>query len=319
MSGKASPPRRFGMFYRDSHVHPEIRPLLLVVLATLAMAACDKDPGGQVAARVNGEDIVFREVTHPGQVAAGALPAAPSRAALEALDRLIDQELFAQKAQELRIDRDPAVILAIETARHQILADTYIDRSMRAVTPTADEISRFYQDHPILFAQRQIYHFEELIVPVGKEHVEAFRNLAADSQKIDDIVGWLRSRNMPYLRATSIKAAEQLPATVLPRLAAMKNAQIAIFEDGGTLSVVQMVQSQAAPLRLSEAEPRIAKWLLDEKRQAFIQAKARQLRDKAQIDYLGPFAKGNGAQPEPLPPPANNKDIHIIKGLSGVL
>lgn len=296
---------------------------LLLAVAVLVLAACGKDPGAaadsQVAATVNGKAIVFRQITRPIRSGDGETPPQPpNRDAIEALDQMIDQELLAQRAQEMNLDKDPAVINEIEAASHRILAQAYVNRSMRAAEATAEEISRFYHDHPVLFEQRHIYYFQELSANVGREHVEVFRKLVAASGRLDDIAGWLRQNGLPFQRTISIKTTEQLPAALLPRLTVMQNAQLAVFEGPDSLHIVQLMLAQPVPISLSEAAPAIEKMLLAEKRQAFMRDKARQLREKAEIRYLGPFARDPDEKP-PAPVPPGKDESHITKGMTGVL
>lgn len=294
-----------------------------LAVAVLVLAACGKAPSAadesRVAATVNGQSIVFHQIAAPLRSAdAEQPPPPPSREAIETLDRLIDLELLAQRAQEMSLDKDPAVMLEIEAVRHHILAQAYVNRGMRVVEATPEEIGRFYQNHPVLFAQRHIYYFQELSANVGREHLDVFRKLVASSGRLDDITGWLRENDLPFQRAISIKTTEQLPAALVPRLAVMQNAQLAILEGPDSLHIVQLMLAQPAPISLSEATPAIEKLLLAEKREAYMRDKARQLREKAEIRYLGPFARDPGEKP-PAPVPPDKNEARINKGMSGVL
>ncbi|MCG2578628.1 EpsD family peptidyl-prolyl cis-trans isomerase [Dechloromonas sp. XY25] len=312
-------------------MNPQLRALWVpLAVAMVVLAGCGKDidaaAGGQVAATVNGKAIIFHQtIDAPHASDSGQPPAPPSQEAVDTLDRLIDQELLAQRAQEMNLDKDPTVMVELEAVRHHILAQAYVNRGMRVVEPSSEEVNRFYQDHPGLFEQRRIYYFQELITHVGHEHLEAFRQLVAISGKLDDIANWLSENDLPFQRVISIKTAEQLPTGLLPRLAMMQNAQMTIFEGSDSLNIVQLMTSQPAPFSLSEATPAIEKMLLAEKRQAFMREKASQLREKADIRYLGPFARETGATPPgasaaPTAPQPPAKDVtHINKGLSRVL
>ncbi len=306
-------------------MYPQLRALWVpLTAAMLVLAACGKDldaaGDGQVAATVNGKAIIFHQTIDPAHAGdPGQPPPPPSQEAVATLDRLIDQELLAQRAQEMNLDKDPAVMLEMEGVRHHILAQAYVNRGMRVVEASSDEIGRFYQEHPALFEQRRIYYFQELITHVGREHLEVFQRLATTSGRLDDIAGWLSDNGLPFQRVISIKTAEQLPAALLPRLAVMQNAQLTVFEGSDSLNIVQLMTSQPAPLSLSEASPSIEKMLLAEKRQAFMRDKARELREKADIRYLGPFARDPGSAPPAVPTPPAKDVTHINKGLSGVL
>lgn len=304
--------------------HPDhhVSITLLVIALCLALASCDKKYNsamGQVAARVNGEEIGALRITSPN----GAAPGNPvGRGTLEALDGLIDQELLAQKAMEIRLDRDPAVSMEIEAARHRILAQSYIDRNIADPVASQEEITSYYHDHPALFEQRRVYRFNELVAALDASHLAAFKSKLAAHSKLDELVAWLQSGKQPYHITTSVKFAEQIPASLLPRITAMANDQMVTFEGPETISVVQLLQSQEAPLALEEAKPQIEKLLLEQKRLAFSQSRAKQLRGQARIEYLGAFAGAkSGAPVAPVSTKqlADKANAHVLKGLSGLL
>ena len=270
---------------------------ILVILAA-SLSSCDSSYGEMpenVAAVVNGEPIAARRIMPDG---ASTTPAAPGPAELAALDLQIDQELLAQKASALRLDRDPAVLQELAMARQRILVDRYVELNMSPTQVNPDEILDFYREHLALFEQRRSYRLSELVVTVSPENSRRLRAKAAASSRLDELAEWLASQKLPFLRVNSIKFSEQLPHAVLPWIASLKTAQIAVLEspgNPGTLSAITVLQAQEAPLSLEEARPFITGVLLEQKRQRFVQAKARHLRAAARIEYLGAFAQARPA------------------------
>ena len=59
-----------------------------------------------------------------------------------AAETLIDQELAVQKAVELKLDRDPQVVQALEAARRDVLARAYKERVTQGVTRAGSEEAR---------------------------------------------------------------------------------------------------------------------------------------------------------------------------------
>lgn len=302
---------------------PEVRlsSIVIAFAASLILAACGKDSvsaGSQIAARVNGKEIAAHRVDR----LAGGIPGQPPGAAtLAALDRLIDQELLAQQAEEIRLDRDPAVQLEIETAKHQILARTYVERNTRSRLPTPGEIDKYYHDHPALFEQRCLYRFKELIAAVDAGHRESFRRSLAGNSRLDDVAGWLQANGQTFHLTTTVKFAEQVPAALLPRIAAMNIGEIAIFEAPDSVSVLQLLQTQEVPLSQEEAKPLIENLLAEQKDQEFIQARTAQLRAQARIEYLGAFATPRGGTPPAAPvkqEQAAAAGMHVVKGQPGL-
>src|SRR5689334_7509730 len=126
--------------------------LLLAASAAVAAACTRSDEAGSVAARINGRELPVARLAEQ----------APERAqdAGRALERAIDQELLVQGAIDKKLDKDPRVAQAIDTARRQILAQAYLERVVAPVAASSrKEVHEFYERNPALFAQRRIYRF----------------------------------------------------------------------------------------------------------------------------------------------------------------
>src|SRR5678816_2245114 len=96
-------------------------------LVALALAGCEKEPlpETQVAARVNDGEVSVHQVEHTLQQQPRLIAEYGDKAARVALDSLIEQEIAAQAAREAGLDRDPAVIQALEAAKREALARAY--------------------------------------------------------------------------------------------------------------------------------------------------------------------------------------------------
>src|SRR5204862_1989625 len=135
----------------------------------------------QLVARVNGVEISARQVN---------TAAAPSVA--QAVERIIDREVLAQKAIEAGLERDPLVKDSIDNARRQVLAQAYLDRAAgSAGKPSKDEVRAFYEENPALFAERRVYRMRELVVSAPAEMIDVLRAQAARVSDLDELAGWL--------------------------------------------------------------------------------------------------------------------------------
>src|SRR4030081_1871469 len=83
-------------------------------------------PSSQLAAKVNGTEITVQQVGGARQ---------GNR--LQALDKIIDRELLVQKALEAKLDADPEVAQSIDSARRQLLAQAYLERTAAAKAKTS--------------------------------------------------------------------------------------------------------------------------------------------------------------------------------------
>lgn len=296
----------------------------LLTAITIALSACDKTDAqkasGQIAAIVNGEEISVHRVN--GAIARGTEvpPGEPGEAAAHALQQVIDRELLVQKALQAKLDRDPQVMQAIEDAKRQILARAYIDR---VAAPTAaqseDEIGTFYKENPALFERRRIYHLHELVVAAPQEKLAALPAAAAAAKSMDEIAGWLKSRELAFNVVTASKPAEQIPLEILPRLLEMRDGQIAVFATARGASVVQVLRAEEAPLSGPQAAPVIERYLLNRRRLELARAEVQKLRGQAKIEYVGEYEPAPAQRPAAASAaPRGGNDGPIEKGLAGL-
>lgn len=272
-----------------------MRRLLLVALSVVPVG-CDRAvaerPATQLAAKVNGTEITLQ------QVRAGGPAASPVNVA-QALEKVIDRELLVQKALAAKLDRDPQVMVSIENARRQVLAQAWLEKSASAAAGSTRpdernaEVRAFYAENPALFAERRIYRLRELIVSAPAEMIDVLRAEAAKARDLDEIGFWLRSRSATYSVDSLTQPAEQLPLAFLPRLAGMKPGEIAVFATPLGASVIQLVHAEDAPLTEPQAAPLIEQFLAGRRRLETAAAEVKRLREVATIEYLGEFKRGN--------------------------
>jgi EpsD family peptidyl-prolyl cis-trans isomerase len=269
-----------------------IRNILLVAMwAAVAMAlySCGKpDIRKSGAAAARGEPVVTRRPDSALGRSEG-WPAEPAGLlAVVAQEPGLDQELLAREAIQLELDRDAQVVQAIEYARLRILAQAYIERTVNtAAQASPQEIRKFYEQNPALFAQRRTYRVLELTMDVPQGQFGALQDAVAKAKNIDGVLRWLDSRRLPVEAATPSVAAERIPANTLRRLFGMREGQIAVFQTPRGASVVRLDQSTEAPLTEKQAAPAIARYLLNRKRLELAQAEVAKLRERAQTGDEG--------------------------------
>lgn len=280
------------------------RVLWSAIFAAAIIAGCgrsdDKKPATQVAAKVNGDEISVHQI-NAALMQAGAYTGDPKDAGRQVLERLIDQQLLVQKALDAKLDREPNVLTAMENARRQILAQAYIERTLSDNTmPTSDEIKKYYAEHPEIFGKRRLYRFQEVLAAVDSD--EQLRALQVQLQKnhnMGDVTTWLRERGIKFSMSFSMKASEQLPRNLLPKLASMKQGDVMFYPAGNRALIVHLTGWQELPMSEPEAAPYIAQALLTQKRGAQATEELKRLRTSAKVEYVGEYSKAAAAPAQP--------------------
>jgi EpsD family peptidyl-prolyl cis-trans isomerase len=297
------------------------------IAAGLTVAACGRDdgqrPASQVAAKVNEEEITVHQL-NSAMAQFRILNGQQQGVTKQVLERMVDQELLVQKAIEKKLDRDPRIVQAMEASRRQILSQAYLEQLNGPIQkPSADEVKKFYDSRPELFADRKIYRLRELAINAGPElTAQALEAAIRKSKSLDDVVTWLKSQNVPFNASATVKAAEQLPLEVVPRLAQLQVGQIMLMPAQRGFLLMQVAAAEKQPLDEKRAQPFIEQYLMNQKKLETARTEIKQLRDAAKIEYLGVFAEvaASGA-PEPAKPaaaPARSAPSAIDKGISGL-
>lgn len=275
----------------------------------------DKAKAGQAVATVNGGDVTVHQLNYLlARLPAAAKAADPAVLKRQVADQLVNRALLLERARAQKLDRDPAVMLALEEGRQQLLAQAYLERAMaQVVAPTDDEIRKYYDERPLKYAKRKLFLMRQVATDntVPREELEAY---GKGDVTADDLVKWLQERGAKVQVAARSMAAEQVPDQVLERLQTMERGQ-AIMIGSATDAVVSfLVDVRDAPLTLDQAKEPIGQLLLAERRQALAEQEIKHLREAAQITWLGEFADQPPTPTDGAVPPAPSQETPSAPG-----
>jgi EpsD family peptidyl-prolyl cis-trans isomerase len=275
--------------------------------AVLALAACGggRDKASQAAARVNKTEITVHQINFMLQQQRNLRPEQTDAAARQILERLIDQELALQRAEDLKLDRDPRVVQQLEAAKREIIARAYLERAAEAAPkPTPDEINEYYEDKPALFSQRRIYSIQEIAIEATPEQGALLREQLAAARNITEFTEFLKANDFRFVGNQAVRAAEQLPLASLDIFAGMKDGQAVMTPAPNGFQVVVLAGSRSQPVSEEQARAAIEQFILNERRRKLMEDDLAQLRANAKIRYVGKFegaASAPAAPPEPAP------------------
>ncbi len=271
--------------------------LLALALTTGCGKKEDAKVATQVAARVNSDEITVHQVNNILARNQDITPEVAAQAKREILDRLIDQHVARQKAIENKLDRSPSVMQAIEAAKSEILARAYLEQIAAAIPKAATwEVQKYYKEHPELFAQRRLFEFEEFVFVAKVEVAAGLREQSTKARSMQEIADWLQSQGVKFVASRGVRAAEQISLDNLPKVQAMKQGEIQLFDaGGGRFQVIRVMASSADPMDEATATPRIQQFLFNRRSIEVIAKEMKQIKEQAKIEYVGEFA-GDAAE-----------------------
>ena len=273
--------------------------LLAATAVVLTLAGCgDKKPdkpASQTAVKVNKEEITVHQINFVLQQQRGLQPDQAEVVGKQILERLIDQELAVQKAEDLKLDRDPRVVQQMEAARREIIARAYVEKTGEAASkPTDAEIKAYYDAKPALFSARRIYSLQEISIEAKPEQVVTLREQLSASKSINEFVEFLKANSYRFAGNQAVRPAEQLPLNLLDTFAKLSDGQAVLMPSANGAQVVLLVGSRSEPVDEARAKPAIEQFLSNDAKRKLVETDIKALRAAAKIEYEGKFA----------PPPA---------------
>ena len=276
--------------------------------AMLLLAGCGgdkKDKASQTAAKVNKEEITVHQINFVMQQQRGLKPEQADAASRQILERLIDQELAVQKAEDLKLDRDPRVVQQLEASKREIISRAYVEKTGEAAAkPTPEAIKKYYDEHPALFKERRIYSIQELGIEATPDQLPALRQHLQDAKSIGDFVEYLKANSFKFTGNQAVRAAEQLPLNMLDAFAKMKDGQAVLAPTPTGAQVIVLAGSRTEPVDEARARPAVEQFLWNDAKRKLIEADMKLMREGAKIEYVGKFAEAAASVPAAASAPA---------------
>lgn len=272
---------------------------LMAAVALLGGCGDKKEKGAsQTAAKVNKAEVTVHQINFVLQQQRGLRPEQADAASKQILERLIDQELALQKADDLKLDRDPRVVQQLEAAKREIIARAYLDKvGEAAAKPTPEEIKKYYEEKPALFKERRIYSIQEIGIEAKPEQVPVLRDKLSAAKNINEFVEFLKANDFKFSGNQAVRAAEQLPMAGLEAFAKMQDGQAILNQGPNGVQVVVLAGSRSQPVAEEQARPAIEQFLINERKRKLVEDDVKAMRATAKIEYVGKFAEGAALAP----------------------
>ena len=258
----------------------------------------------QAVAKVNKEEITELQVNHVLERQRGLKPEAVEAASQRAVAALVDQEIVFQKARELKVDREPRVVQAIEAARREIISRAYLERvADGTAAPSAEDVRAYFDAKPILFKDRRVYTLQELAIETGPEQRAQVESDIRGLKSPAELEAYLKDKRLRVRADRSTLPAESIPLPIVERLAAVKPGSGLVVPAANGLRVIFVNATKEAPVTIEQAQPAIQSHLLNERKRRTVDQELQTLRSAAAVEYLGRF-KGLAASAPAASSPA---------------
>ncbi|SER64848.1 peptidyl-prolyl cis-trans isomerase, EpsD family [Nitrosomonas sp. Nm51] len=260
-----------------------------IFVCALILFACDSQPTsnepGQALVRVDGEEITVIQLNDElghAKVQASQV----EQAKKQLLESMIDRQLMIAEAKRSQLDRAPNVMRAIERAKMQIIAQSYMQTILSHVNkPSETEISQFYREHPELFSQRKKYHLTFL--RFSANNLNDTLNAAINSAKsLDDVAKLLDKHEISYLRDAIIRTTMGMSPQMIAKLQATKKGEMLLVNENTSNLMILVENIENDPVSIEDVKLQISMHLLNQKRREAAKTAIAQLRAEANIEYL---------------------------------
>jgi EpsD family peptidyl-prolyl cis-trans isomerase len=279
---------------------------LICTLPLLSACGGQRSSGAtQTAAKVNKAEITVHQINYILQQQRGLRPEQADGASRQILQRLIDQELAVQRADDLKLDRDPRVAQQLQATRRDVLAQAYADKVGEAATkPTPEEVSAYFRSNPALFSQRRIYTLQEITIEAAPEQVTPLRTQLNQTANVAAFIDHLKAQKLRFTGTEVVRPAEQIALANLQALAGMKPGQALLSPTATGAQVQVVVATRDEPVAEDLARPLIEQFLLNDRKRQLLEEERKVLRSAATIQLMGRFADGAASAPAVAQGPA---------------
>jgi EpsD family peptidyl-prolyl cis-trans isomerase len=263
-----------------------------LVSSALLLAACTghKKEATQSAARVDGTEITVHQINYRLQRERGLRPEQMDEASRKVLEQLIDEQLIVERAEKVKMDKEPGAGQALDAARREVLARAYVEQAAQSVpAPTDQALHTYFDANPDLFSSRRVYTLQEYLAKVPEDEIPALRALVDGGKSTAEIEAWFKAGNVPFRGQQGTHPAEQIPLGSLKSLAALQDGRGIVVSAGNQVHVTYISASTLAPVPFDKAKPAIGQFLTVEARRKATEGNLAALRSVAQVKYSAPY------------------------------
>ena len=256
-----------------------------VVILTLAAAlsACDKKPGGQVAAVVDGQEITDQDLRTEAVAENLKSKADFDAAAPNMVAKLVDRTVLSSYARKNNLDRGPEYVARRRQMEESLLAYLALRKLVGNIpSPTPAEVDRFIAENPLMFSQRQRLTLDQFRFKTPADTAVLKRLTALDTP--DQVEAALRSQGVQYSRTTAYFDSGTAPAPVSSQIMKVPDGEMFNVSMGGQSFISQIKSRSSAVDDQSKWHDEALTALRTAKLRSVVSQKVDDLKKSSKID-----------------------------------
>lgn len=261
---------------------------LLLLASTLAFAACDSEPTGQVAAVVNGDEITLQEIN--AELASANVPAGADEEEVRraVLSRIVDRRLLAQEARKDGMDQTPEFLIRKRQLEDALLVQLLRQREERATeVPSQQAVDDFIAKNSAAFGERELYVIERIQFPrTGDRNV---LQALEPAKSMDEVAATLNELGIEFTRQPARMDSARLPQEVIDSVKALPAGEPFILPEGPNITVGVIRETQRVPTTPEEARPRALQAMRGQNIAETLQKRLETAKSEAEITYQPGF------------------------------
>lgn len=207
----------------------------MLAVAGLA-AACHKQPGGQVVATVNGDEVTLQELNtelQASNVSASSDQKAVQRALLQ---QVINRKLVDGLAKEKDLDKSSDYLAQRRRLDEILLAQAYARQQMTAVpVPSGADIAKFMADNPGVFANRQLLVLDQVRFQAPSSGTAL--NGLENTHSLEAVSAFLKAHGIQFTRQAAELDSAAIPGKLLAQINNLPAGEPFVIPTGGVLTV----------------------------------------------------------------------------------
>ncbi len=266
---------------------PGKRAGILVLASATMLAACgggDKAPTGQVVARVGKTEITRSQLDAEMQ-ARNIAPEQRESAAPVILQQLVDRALFVKAAEDEKLQQTPAVVVALDRTRSQVLERAYLERALTGLRtpPSSSEILQYAANHREIGDDRAV--LKGMQVHFNMPQDPAMVAKIKSTMTMDDLLQVLRSGNIQVQQQPLVLDTATVPSEIMNKISNLKPGEPLVAISGDAADAISINQREAKPTPPDQVQEIARQRIQAERVSKAVESRRKALRSGVSIDY----------------------------------